>query len=157
MKTEKQSVPLHLYLGCEVFVQKKQGKENLVKGTIVEVTRGSNHGDWVMVEFLHVMEFMYHGFQQRSSNFHTFFIEEDFIKLSLRRLESMTEEEGFECFGSAWAGDSPNVGEVFEQMKECNDFTMLHLQPDDFLYLLSKSFDLFGLIDSGAAIEKDKL
>lgn len=140
MKDIKTYLPF--YLGHEVYVQKKQGKESLVKGRICEITSGSNHGDWIMVQFENVVEFMYHNFDERSSNFHTFFIREDFIKLILRPLSDMTEEERHVL---SMQGMLP--GEWREDIENA-----LRTK-----YLLSKGFDLFNLIPEGLAIDRTTL
>lgn len=140
---------LHLYLGCEVFVQKKQGNESLVKGRICEVTNGSNHGDWIRVQFEHVVKFMYYNLDERSSNFHTFFIGEDHIKPILRPLSDMMEEERAE-FG--WQDDAD-----FEELFKDGQISKNTYNAWMFPILLSKGFDLFGLIEAGLAIDKTKL
>jgi hypothetical protein len=61
----------------------------------------------------------------------------------LRPLSSMTEEE---CFKLDWSYLHTS-GEKIDHEPE-------NLNPDEIIYLLSKGFDLFGLIESGLAIEK---
>jgi hypothetical protein len=60
------------------------------------------------------------------------------IKLLLRPLSDMTEEEGMEIFWKPVKGENFSIktGEEFRQ-------------------LLIKGFDLFGLIDAGLAIDKN--
>lgn len=66
------------------------------------------------------------------------------IKLVLRRLSSMSEDEG----------DYIEVPGYYKK-----EFVKAHNQreaaftPDQFQYLLSRGFDLFGLIDAGLAVE----
>lgn len=65
------------------------------------------------------------------------------IKPILRQLSSMTEEELNEMkFNMPGGVDIPNERAAF------------YITPHQVAYLLSKSFDLFGLIDAGLAIEK---
>lgn len=59
------------------------------------------------------------------------------IKLILRRLESMTEEEEKHLDGELW-----EYGSNFKVYS-----------PEQTIYLLSLGFDLFGLIDAGLAID----
>jgi hypothetical protein len=79
----------------------------------------------------------------------------------LRRLESITEEEARELYmlatGMVW--EKRSTGDclfnwVFAQKKE-NIQSIYHCIgiPSAWLYLLSKGFDLFGLIDAGLAKE----
>lgn len=63
------------------------------------------------------------------------------LKLILRPLSDMTEEEMIEV-----DVDVPNILSEYEK-----------LRPTAFSFLLSKGFDLFGLIDAGLAIDKTKL
>lgn len=71
----------------------------------------------------------------------------------LRRLESMTEAEAREVYeiehGKEFKSDTYISAKVFMvRGGELDYFT-----PQGFLHLLSKGFDLFGLIDSGLAKE----
>lgn len=74
--------------------------------------------------------------------------EKGFIKLVLRPLSDMTEEEWVEtCRRQQWATGSPkflNEGTVM----------MMNIKPDCFTYLLSHGFDIFGLIEENLAINK---
>ena len=71
-----------------------------------------------------------------------------YCKPILRPLSSMTEEEAFECFGSQWDGDEPTMKSMVKE----DGWELMHFAPTHFKYLLSKGFDLFGLIESGLAI-----
>lgn len=167
---------IHLYLGCEVFVQKKQGNENLLRGRMCDVTNGSNHGDWIRVSFETCVTVINSNFEEVKSNFHTFFIGEDMIKLSLRRLSSMTEEEAIHLFKLNSLDDKKREFTLIEKDDKC--ITMNYKWKDElydnyyhssysiyfnketwsskqFVYFLSKNFDLFSLIDAGLAIEND--
>lgn len=69
------------------------------------------------------------------------------VKPILRRLEDMTEEEAIECgVSGAWCDLE------FDGTWRSNQFTT-----KAFIGLLSKSFDLFGLIDAGLAIDAKTL
>jgi hypothetical protein len=68
----------------------------------------------------------------------------------LRPLSSMTEEDIYEydeiqAKGESVADTDTKFGEILVGSPEC------------FLWLLSKHFDIFGLIDAGLAIDKTKL
>lgn len=64
------------------------------------------------------------------------------LKPILRPLSNITNEEGRLTFGSI----------EFMLIKNINDIDKF--KSHQFLYLLSKHFDLFGLIESGQAINK---
>lgn len=67
------------------------------------------------------------------------------VKPILRPLSDMTEEEKFEIQQiSGWVDYNHYINQGF-------------CKPEVFKYLLSKSFDLFGLIESGLAIDKTKI
>lgn len=72
----------------------------------------------------------------------------DELKPILRPLSDMTLEDG-KYFGIE---DEKELG---EWKYDFGYFGVL--PPDDFHYLLSRGFDLFGLIDAGLAIDKTKL
>jgi len=63
------------------------------------------------------------------------------IEISLRPLSDMTEEEKGNVCGTDWTYTDGGW-----------EYT-----PETFLFLLSKHFDLFGLIDGGLAIDKTTL
>lgn len=68
-------------------------------------------------------------------------IEQEYnIKPILRPLSDMTEEERKKCERKVFNGDA-----------------RFFYTTEAFLFLLSKHFDLFGLIDAGLAIDKTKL
>ena len=74
--------------------------------------------------------------------------EEAELKPILRPLSDMTEEELQECGNMIYdfSGD-PELND-----HKWQDFE-IGLAPEQFHYLLSKHFDLFGLIDAGLAID----
>lgn len=89
------------------------------------------------------------------------------IKLTLRRLEDMTEGEAREfCRLEGWGEDLENV----VVLDGCIDFKRVigsrtescvtrftRCRPAMFVWLLSKGFDLFDLIPAGLAIDKKTL
>lgn len=105
-------------------------------------------------------------------------------KLLLRPLSDMKEEEAIETFKLKWLNPHSNhewisikmkmeesvfmnpgwrVEAKYRQNKNSKENTMLgtlsmnNFQPLSFQYLLSKSFDLFSLIDSGLALDITKV
>lgn len=111
---------IHLYLGCDVIVH------NTIRATLNLL----NHDHRIAVvklseAFGQTLSVMYNE-----------------VKLPLRPLSDMTEEEKVEIF---------QVGE--------SDWRQRHLEftSEQFIKLLSKGFDLFGLIEAGLAIDKTKI
>lgn len=154
---------LHLYLGCDV----EYGYESRKKiGELV-----GKHSEWGWQVFTRQVLVTYHH------------VRDELIKPILRRLSSMTEEEkkeyvrlmctnGFvsnfgdievgEIETSKLTGESFRVtAEMFHQGKPkgtyCGTETLYNYNSRQLIFLLSKSFDLFNLIDSGLAIDRDTL
>lgn len=194
---------LHLYLGCEVMVQRNETTE-WHQGYVAEVTRKSNHGDWVKVRFDECIEVYGHNSMEKSlSNFHTYFLSEDGIKPLLRKLGDMTEEEAdyfaWLCMNSEYHLELDcrvSQDEIQIELVKNDDGTLLDNDvevyigvsarcfeggiaikkdgsivledeggkvqsldniADKVVWLLSKHFDLFGLIKSGLAIDATTL
>lgn len=128
---------LHLYIGCEILMN----GGNTYKLAGVEKAKGF----WV-----------YYDNSERTHWMPTLD-----LKLILRPLSDMTEEEVNECWNRLdW---SENITTPANRRRLLNDefldsdegreagwFSFCKILP----YLLSKSFDLFGLIESGLAIDK---
>lgn len=121
---------LPFYLGCECQVSYKQGSE-------IREGIGINLGLDLQ------------GYGQRTGYWcifkdrNSYVVEIERITLILRKLSDMTEEERVEADLSRGDGDgcdNPAIPEAYE-----------------FKYLLSKHFDLFGLIESNLAIDASKL
>lgn len=133
---------LHLYLMADVLLEvKRKNDKDYIIGRMCEITRKSNHGDWVEVWFDNVITVTSNTWETSSSNCHWFFFGEDHIKPILRPLSDMTEDEK-----EKW--DNMRL-EDFEYSTEL-------LAANETLYLLKQGFDLFGLIESGLAIDKTK-
>ena len=115
---------LHLYLGCEVYVERYDKI-----GTLVMVSSESRMG-WVRLRNPDISEWQE-------------------IKPILRPLSDMTEEE---------KDDFADHGYEFEDNGELpvNIWKGVNMS-GHVLWLLSKGFDLFGLIEAGLAIDKTKL
>lgn len=72
----------------------------------------------------------------------------DRIKLLLRRLSSMTEEEKTTVYKLLYGEDA------YEAIRLNFALTLGNLNPEAFRYLLRNGFDLFDLIDSRLAVDK---
>lgn len=135
----------HLYLGCMVQVRKKDRNKEWLTGLSVEVTKKSNHGDWITVNFDEVHCIINEQWNEVCSNFQTYFLCQDEIKPLLRKLDSMTEDEHEE-----WKDIRFDMDCKLKPLYTDADY-------NSFMWLLSKDFDLFGLIESGEAIDKSSL
>lgn len=122
---------LHYYIGCEVLGQLNGEKR---KGYLTGVTNGGTECE---IQF----------FEEDGINV---FEEPEFntseeVKVCLRPLSDMTEHERSESF-DAW--NKP----LLDKTDERN--IPKKRQAQEVKHLLSKHFDLFGLIDAGLAIDK---
>lgn len=165
---------LHFYLGCEVMVRKRERDKSWLKGKISEVSRNSNHGDWIEVNFGEIVKIHTETWDESTSNFHNYFIGYDEIKPILRKVESISDDEIKELIG--W--DKLNelyVGISFKKDRNSiiinysidaegeGVYPQTHVisfscfSPSEFHYLLSKSFDLFGLIEENLAIDQNTI
>jgi hypothetical protein len=148
---------LHLYLGQRVEVATKHDPTKKVLGGMYEVSNnGGNHSALIQVNFDELVDIFRDGMYQ-SSNMHHFFISDDHIKLMLRPLSDMSEDEENEIegeWGNYGFGDHHLCNALkYETYYVKNIFEV----PDLFLYLLKRGFDLFGLIDAELAIDKTTL
>lgn len=77
------------------------------------------------------------------------------VKPILRTLSDMREEEAVECWELTDTDRDKEIEgwQVVDYFRREENF----YEPKTFLYLLSKHFDLFGLIKSGLAIDKNTL
>lgn len=133
---------LHLYLGCDGFLTNDDG-EGGIKGVPCKLTYSILSGN-------------YYGPQHFTP--------------ALRPLSSMTEEEAIELILAAegakaefveWHSGSEAKKERFGFMWKSDHYRkgQLHntwyeqFEPEGTRYLLSKGFDLFGLIEAGLAID----
>ena len=137
---------IHLYLGCEVFDSFNNSRTSLVGVSDTGVTVAYNT-EWKL-RF-------------------------DEVKPILRKISSMTEEEAIEYLkmkynavaviecrkdnSGFWYSLAKGLAETknpkfifFGQIKDTS-------YPEQFVWLLSKGFDLFGLCEAGFAIDKDSL
>lgn len=154
---------LPFYLGCKVQVRKKDRNKEWLTGRICEVTRKSNHGDWIKVWFEDVHTVLNAEWQELSSNAHTFFIGYDEIKLILRNLSDMAEEEIHELETAMWGNwEDPKLGDKESVLKMfINDSS--HDRPGYEItvkatnWFRKNGFDVDGLLESGIAIDKKTL
>lgn len=144
---------LHLYLGCEC-----QADENVFKLAGVELTdTGTLAYDGTMINGIH----------------QCWWVENCDFKLMLRPLLNMSDEERREFImcSNDWnkyykelgfISKSPEgLAHTCKYKRGVHDITRIqsleNFDSNQFLYLLSKHFDLFGLIEAGLAIDKTKL
>lgn len=119
---------LHLYLGCEVICPDPFKDEGVNTRGYLTGIHGEHGPEIQLIEGYHASENPeYFDYSQ--------------IKLIVRPLSSMTEGEGNEL---------ENIG----HNAVLNKFEINRFHAERIKYLLSKGFDLFGLIEAGLAIEK---
>lgn len=129
---------LHLYLGCEV-------ESNITWSSELIPIREANPEDLILIYDTLERQEKYPN--DYDGDWHKY------CKPILRPMSSLTDEESLECGKGVLD---------FYPTKKANDengglwsSTLYH--PSQILWLLSKHFDLFGLIESGLAISKTKL
>jgi hypothetical protein len=132
---------LHLYLGCQAIIKDDDGADRKFHLNAYNL---NYYRDWISA-----------------------------VKPILRPLDDMTEEEAQPLcqmqINGLQEGDRATISQFNMFYKRCefyihhSDDPELHVyrflsfkefNPKQFAYLLSKGFDLFGLIDAGLAIEK---
>lgn len=143
---------LHLYLGRELFGTYLDASGS--RGILTGVTNGGHECEiqFFLEDGINVEE------EPEWNEAHE-------VKLILRPLSDMTEEEGIECattFFHDCEGKDVKVEDNYGTKKiiwrtASIHFPDVYYTPDITRYLLSKGFDLFGLIDAGLAIDKTKL
>lgn len=151
---------LHYYLGCEGFTKQPYGTE---PGISIKDIKSR----LLSVDVKGELRTQCYDLSDKAWDSLTCVMASDFTPF-LRPLSDMSGKEVIEAFHLAYA-DAKYQFEEFQKVDnnefgwrarnqngmECflpaNTFT-----PDVFHYLLSKHFDLFGLIESGLAIDKTK-
>lgn len=133
MKTELKDV-LHLYLGCQVqtnYRRETTGGSPMkkLKGTLQEI-------DLYMPDKCGVL------LEDQSDKTHYSNLDIKTVKPILRPLSDMTEKE--------WLKEMPDRPALKPGYE-------LNFSATQFNWLLKQGFDLFGLIESGQAIDKTKL
>lgn len=135
----------HLYLGCQVQVRRKNDTPNLFHtGTMVEVSKGSNHSDWIISRFDTVVEAVSNTFSISNASAHYYFLCEDSIKPLLLPLSSLTDEQKVELSTIAYE-NSPLDSQDYAGVAQGVGYITK--------YLLERQFDLYGLIPNGEAID----
>jgi hypothetical protein len=91
---------LYLYKDCLVRVKRKMDQQYHI-GRVCEITSGSNHGDWIEVEFPNCVTVASNTLNESTSNMHHFFFEEDSIEPFFRPVPGMTPcgAKGVICVG----------------------------------------------------------
>lgn len=130
---------LHLYLGCNVIIS-----ESYHNG-IIALLVGINHTYGVVECVLESPEWY---------EYHTYKSFNDFqVKPILRPLSDITGDELIQ-YGKI---EFPDMKGRFD-LKGLREVVMhAYYEPETFKWLLSKNFDLFGLIEAGLAIDKTTL
>ena len=128
---------LHLYLGCEVMYK---GEIHFLCG----VSKPYKTNDKTIATFS--VRPNNKGFRSTIYSLSNF----NDIKIILRPLSDMTEDEAIECIDY-----DPKIFIPFNEISK--DWRTKVLDADRWRKLISKGFDLFGLIDAGLAIDKTKL
>jgi hypothetical protein len=123
---------LHLYLGCECH---RMGEVDENDKPTVSTLTGISYDDTQRIWWAY--------FENNESGYS---VVEDVFPI-LRPLSDMAEEEKKHLL---WDNDTQEILAHFKN----NDAGMTR---NEFLFLLSKHFDLFGLIDGGLAIDKTSL
>jgi len=120
---------LHLYIGCEIIGEYQDEQRN---GYLTGL-----HGEYgPEIQFFTEDEVNVHE--------HPEYNDYDQVKLILRPLSDINQEDMNAVSRSMHMDDKNYV-------ITCNTW-----KPEEFMYLLSKGFDLFGLIEAGLAIDKTK-
>lgn len=152
---------IHLYIGCGIFCPNPHDdeSEHLVKGFLTGI-HGEYGAEIAIIDGHHTEEEPhYEEFKK--------------VKLILRNLDSMTEEEANQLFDIHYSESGVfkwrNCFQVnrhsaeywinYESSKRdrINVIKFDELKSKDFTWLLSKSFDLFNLIPEGLAIDSATL
>lgn len=165
---------IHLYIGCEVacYSDKLRASKELERYATLD---GVVYESWRKSPPIKV-SCIPEGFKNR----YHYSYDVDEIKLLLRPLSDMTEEEKVEFihlkFRSIMGNidrtfvtkihptESPNIISFsFYKSVGCGaeagsrTYYINQSDPEQFQYLLSRGFDLFGLIEAGLAIDKTKM
>lgn len=151
-RTELKDV-LHLYLGqqCET----DDGKRGRLAG--IDLCQMDNSIVMITVRFTDDPFDNYDVYNDNEKM--------DRVKPILRRLQSMMEDEAVEMYNHLYPNSTAPKVVCADIIKSLLTKKGLYNEGQDsfieyvdwFPYLLSKSFDLFGLIDSGQAIDADTL
>jgi hypothetical protein len=127
-------------IDCDILTPDGLGSVLVIYPKVVEVCLN-------VIEYQQVMKGRKGGGEMHYKYFYT-----DDLKLSLRPLSDMTEGEMEECGNMIYDFSNDEVLAKWEWQ-----YFETGLDAEQFNWLLSKHFDLFGLIDAGLAIDKTTL
>lgn len=159
---------IHLYIGCDVLVEiNPDATQQVAKiiGVHIDKWVDGNYHPTIEVDF---------GYQTNRTHYY-----QNQIKLLLRPLSSMTEEEAkeliqFEKLNREYANVDFNIITGYKGnivaievnytivdedivLPKVWTFNFCAMNSDDFRHLLSKGFDIFGLIDANLALDATKI
>jgi len=130
----------HLYIGCKVKYPDSDDK--MIVATLSGVNSQSFETTYSRKKKGCIGDYITSNDGKQRG--HNCYIEN--VKPILRSLSSLTEEEATEGLGY------DNL--IYKPFKVCNNFSSRSVfSAKEFVFLLSKGFDLFGLIESGEAID----
>lgn len=130
---------LHFYLGCDLI------NENYPNEIfeLVGISKPYKSNDTTFARM---------DIRPKNKGFRNIFISDtnlNKLKLILRPLSDMTKEE------KEWLGEHENFVDNYKQNAESE--LIIEWDAEKTVYLLSKNFDLFGLIEAGLAIDAKTL
>jgi hypothetical protein len=161
MGKEIKEVPWHLYMDCNCKVTTTEyGVQGPPKSFM-----GSIHGVYYDRWTTDAMEL---SIQVMTEHGGRWAYKPDQVQLVLRPLSDLTEEEKIDLYKIVRMPCPPFIEPDYDDPKVKKEMVMwaemlvspafgLNLKPDQFIYLLSRHCDLFGLIDSGQAIDLSTL
>lgn len=153
-------------------------------GKACELSYKSNHGDWVKVHFGDCHNVTYNTWEQRFSNFHTYFFEEDIIKPILTPLSKLNFDQqkevikhlfrdsgmmkpglrkdnvsqSIKCEGGFITFYDHYTNQRYTAVKPSgrDNLPVLNMSNDftDYEVFFKLHVDMFGLIEKGLAIDK---
>lgn len=143
---------IHFYLGCNVKILNDKRDGKLIGIFISKTVMWGENGKTITEKHFAVIEH-----DNQVNNFDVYD-----VTLLLRPLSSMTEEEKeqlakvVEPKARKWNVSIHHTGAITIETWANHHSIMDNYSPNTFTHLLSKGFDLFGLIESGDAIDSTK-
>ncbi len=155
---------LHLYLGCECkgyYILDDKTLEYQCDGTLKSVNKYYKEGEnpWPII----IRQVRHNYWIDNHFNF-------DAVVPILRRIEDITTDEAWELIFKIPFYQDKHIkitkierGNIYFEVQYNNlrwwpkTIPIKGTTPDQFLFLLNKQFDLFGLIDNKLAIDKSTL
>jgi thiol-disulfide isomerase/thioredoxin len=131
---------LHLYIGCDCQLLYRDGM--------------AEKADEFAPTLTHYVQDNFDKAKVVKMDAHTVaFFSPDFIKPILRPLSDMTEEEFKDVAHLKYTLPEDEIQQIVKERR----IDLLETSSTVFVYLLSKHFDLFRLIEAGLAIDKTKM